>query len=200
MAKRFDFTTADWHLGEDRFEIMGRPFTSQQQHIDVLVENYNRIVPPNAQVLMLGDAVYQKAPEFLSQVARFNGIKTLVRGNHDRVFTDADLAPYFVDIVPEGEGTEVEMDGVTCWATHYPTRARPDMFNLVGHIHAAWKYQLNSLNVGIDVNHFLPVAAAKIPFSIKAIESFYDDDVWVAYNDANARYRDTRGKKGSYFG
>jgi hypothetical protein len=34
----------------------------------------------------------------------FNGKKTLVRGNHDRVFSDDDLKPYFHTIIPDGGG------------------------------------------------------------------------------------------------
>jgi hypothetical protein len=88
---------------------------------------------------------------------------------------------------------------IPCYFTHYPTTGREDRFNIVGHIHATWKYQLNSLNVGVDVHHFRPVEASTIPFHKTAIEKFYDQDVWVAYNPINANYRNVRGKPGSYF-
>ncbi len=54
-------------------------------------------------------------------------------------------------------------------------------------------------NVGVDVKHYYPVDTEKIPFHLKAIKEFYDADVWVAYNELNESYKDTRGKKGSYF-
>ena len=67
--------TADWHLGETRFELMGRPFTSANEQIETLIDNHNRLVSPDDHVFMVGDVCYQKAPEFLPQVARFNGHK-----------------------------------------------------------------------------------------------------------------------------
>lgn len=190
--------TADWHLGEDRFKIMARPFTTAAEMVDHLVEKHNALVKPDDRVYMVGDAVYQKAPQFLPEIARFNGKKILFRGNHDKVFSDADLKPYFEEIVAEGEGREIEIDGLKCWVTHYPTQGRADRFNLVGHIHAAWKFQLNMLNVGIDVHHFAPVLLNDVPGHFTAITKFYDRDVWVAYDDINARFKDERGAKGCY--
>jgi len=194
-----EFFTADWHLGEDRFKLMGRPFTTAQEMIDHLVAKHNAVVKPDDIVHMVGDAVYQKAPQFLPEIARFNGKKILYRGNHDKVFTDEQLKPYFDEIVAEGDGRVLEIGGVKCWVTHYPTEGKWDMFNIVGHIHAAWKFQLNMLNVGVDVHHFCPVNAEDIPGHLTAITQFYDRDVWVAYEDMNERYRDERGSKGRYF-
>jgi calcineurin-like phosphoesterase family protein len=192
--------TADWHLGEDRFELMGRPFSSRSEHIDTLIENHNVLVKPDDTVIINGDVCYQKAPECLCLVERFNGRKILIRGNHDRVFTDEQLSPYFEQIFKEGDGYPMFIKDIPCYITHYPTKGLQHMFNLVGHIHAAWKYQLNMFNVGVDVNHFRPVNIDTIPFHLKAISEFYDDDVWVAYNEINSSYVGKRGKKGSYFG
>ena len=191
--------TADWHLGEDRFELMGRPFTSSLDHIGHLINEHNALVAADDLVYVVGDACYQKSPESLKYVSQFNGKKILIRGNHDKVFTDDQLAPYFTAVVDEGQGVETEVDGIPCYITHYPTEGRVDRFNLVGHIHAAWKYQLNMFNVGIDANHFLPVNIKTIPNHFKAICEFYDEDVWCAYNKINAQYAGKRGKKGRYF-
>jgi calcineurin-like phosphoesterase family protein len=195
--------TADPHLGEDRFEIMGRAFTTAQEHVDTLVANHNALVKPEDTVIVNGDACYQRAPQFLPQIACFNGRKILIRGNHDRIFTDADFAPYFETIIAEGQGMEWEAkDGdniIPCYITHYPTQGRADRFNLTGHVHGAWKYQLNMFNVGVDTNCMRPVNMNKIANHFAAVAKFYDADVWVAYNDLNKRYYDTRGKKSCYF-
>jgi calcineurin-like phosphoesterase family protein len=195
------FITADWHLGESRFHIMGRPFSDVQLHVDTLVENHNKLVSPNDIVYVNGDAIYQGAnpEEFLPQISRFNGRKVLVRGNHDRPFSDEQFAPYFEQIIPEGEGVELEIGGIPCYITHYPSRAVEDRFNLIGHIHSAFKVQLNMLNVGVDVHHFCPVHEDQIPFTLKAITDFYDNDVWAAYNQVNSKYINSRGKKSNYF-
>lgn len=191
--------TADWHLGETRMALMGRPFTSTEQMINVLADNHNALVKPEDVVYVVGDIVYQNAPEYLLFVGKFNGRKILFRGNHDRVFTDEQLAPYFEKIYAEGEGTNIQVGNRMCFITHYPTCGVIDRYNLVGHIHAAWKYQLNMLNVGVDVHHFHPVDADTIPFHFDAAAKFYDQDVWVAYNQINSSYTTQRGKAGTYF-
>lgn len=192
--------TADWHLGETRFDLMGRPFVSQWQMVEHLITEHNRLVKPEDDVIMVGDVCYQKTPEYLEQVKRFNGHKILIRGNHDRVFTDEQLKPYFEGgIVGDGGGFFQQCAGVPCYITHYPTEGVKNAFNLVGHIHAAWKYQLNMLNIGVDVHHFRPVDLDTIPFHKTAVEQYYDNDVWIAYDEINAQYKGVRGKKGSYF-
>lgn len=195
------FFVADWHLGEDRFEIMGRPFTFTADHVATIVQNHNQHVGKDDLVYVVGDVLYQKAdPDvWLPWVGRMNGRKILIRGNHDRPFSDEQFAPYFEQIVPEGHGVEINVDGLPCWVTHYPTQGRDDRFNIVGHIHGVWKVQLNMLNVGVDVHHFSPVPEERINFFYNAICKYFDEDAWVGYNAINAKYRDIRGMKGRYF-
>lgn len=191
--------TADWHLGEDRMQIMQRPFSSSEEMLETLIEKFNSLVKPEDEVYFVGDIIYQKSnPSNLEYVSRFNGRKILFRGNHDRIFDDFTLSKYFYEIYGEKSGKLVKIQDIDCWITHYPVLSRADTFNLVGHIHGAWKYQLNMLNVGVDVHHFYPVNFDQIPFFYKAICEFYDEDVWCAYNVANSAWKGKRGKKGSY--
>lgn len=193
------FIVSDWHLGEDRMAILGRPFETGDACIEAMIANHNSVVSPDDEVIVVGDVCYQKRPECLPLVARFNGKKVLIRGNHDRGISDEDFRPYFSEIIPDGEGIEIEAGDLKCFVTHYPTRGKTEIFNLVGHIHSAWKVQFNMFNVGVDVNHFFPTNADKIPFYLKAICDFYDDDVWVAYKSVNKSWCGIRGKSGSYF-
>lgn len=190
------FLTADWHLGETRFEIMQRSFSSALEHVVCLRDNHNAIVKPDDEVIMVGDACYD--PVWLPFVSQFNGRKTLIKGNHDRKIPDGDFGIYFEKIVPEAHGIEMEYDGIPLWVTHYPSSARADRFNIVGHVHAVWKVQLNMLNVGVDVHCFRPMPIERIRFFYDAICKFYDEDVWAAYNESNAAFRGLRGRKGSY--
>jgi calcineurin-like phosphoesterase family protein len=192
--------TADHHLGDDRFKLQQRRgFKDAQDMLDKLVKYHNELVAPEDVVYFVGDVVNQKTPEFLDQVSRFNGKKTLFRGNHDRVFTDEDLAPYFDNIYAERDGMRLMVNELPCWVQHYPTEAKENYFNLVGHVHSAWKVQLNAFNVGVDCNHFRPHDVHEaVPFMFDAICKFYDQDVWVAYNESNAMFQHKRGKKGRY--
>lgn len=196
------FLTADWHLGETRLEIMQRPFNDPYNQSYRLLSEFNALVEPHDEVIVVGDAVSKASnnPEqWLKTIKQFNGRKTLIRGNHDELFTDEELKPYFDLIVPHGEGIYVDAGDLRCFVTHYPTLAKKDSFNITGHIHGAWKYQLNCLNVGVDVHHFKPIPLTKVPWFYEAVCKFYDDDVWAAYQESNAEYYGKRGKKGSYY-
>lgn len=192
--------TSDWHIGEDRMAILGRPFADGTHCVFEMLYNYNTLVKPDDLVYVVGDVLYQKADveKWLPMVAKFNGRKILVRGNHDRGLSDADLAPYFERIYPDGARIEIEHNGVRYAVTHYPTRGSGDLFNLVGHVHGAWKVQKNMLNVGVDVHHFRPLKLDDVAFYYNAICHYYDEDVWVASHCANSGWN-SRGKKGSYF-
>jgi calcineurin-like phosphoesterase family protein len=193
--------TADWHLGETRFDIMQRPFRDVDEHCERIIANHNAVVTDDDIVYVVGDVIYQKADsvKYLPMVSRMKGTKILIRGNHDIPFTDEQFKPHFKGgIMGDGEGGNLLIDGVKCYATHYPSSGKKDAFNLVGHVHGAWKVQLNCLNVGIDVHHFYPVPFSNISFYVNAITNFYDNDVFAAYLDVNSDFRDTRGKKSSY--
>jgi len=168
--------------------------------VDVFVEYHNELVEPEDVVYVVGDAINQKTPEFLPQIERFNGKKILFRGNHDRVFSDEDLKPYFVNIRKEKDDGMILMVGdIKCLIQHYPTESREDCFNLVGHIHSAWKYQINAFNVGVDCNHYRPHNVHEvIPFAYKAISEFYDQDVWIANHESQKNWYKDRGKKSRY--
>jgi len=192
--------SSDWHLGETRFDIMSRPFLSTEEMYETLLINHNKLVLPSDEFILNGDIIYQNADDgWLDRIAKFNGKKTLIRGNQDRKFSDADLALYFDTIIPEGDGIEIEVEGIPCWVTHYPTRARADKFCLIGHIHGAFKVQLNMLNLSVDVHHFRPINGPKVKFYYDAICNFYDKDVWVAYDAFNANFLGERGKQSRYF-
>lgn len=191
------FVTADWHLGETRLELMQRPFSTPAEMFDAIKQGVNSAVGPDDELIVVGDVCVDT--DCLHLLDEINGQKALVRGNHDRRFTDDELARYFTRIVPEGEGIEKEVEGIPLWLTHYPTSSRADRFNLVGHIHSSWKVQLNMLNVGVDVHSFRPLPLEKVPFFLTAITDFYDADVWVADHPANAPFKNKRGRKSSYF-
>lgn len=197
------FLTADWHLGETRMDLMMRPFSGPEEHDRVIIEKHNSIVKPDDKVIVIGDACASSDKEVLAKIATMNGHKVLIRGNHDRKFTDEDFAPYFEKIVEDGGGMNMEIEGVPvpCYLTHYPSRGVVEKFNIVGHIHSAWKFQMNMVNIGVDCHHFYPVPIEKISFFFNAISKFYDDDVFAAYWYSNMYYQQhgERGQRGSYF-
>ncbi len=200
------FVTADWHLGETRLELMQRSFKSTDEHTQHILERFNAVVSENDTVIMNGDCIALQKDvgamlKLLPNLARFNGRKTLIRGNHDRALSDEQFAPYFERIVVDGGGIETQVDSekgaVPLYITHYPTQSVPDRYNLVAHIHSSWKVQKNMLNVGVDVHSFAPMELSRALFFQQAVTEFYDQDVWVAEHPANQAHAN-RGKPGRY--
>src|SRR6266446_6615375 len=93
--------TADYHLGEDRFDIMQRPFSNRQEMVESLIINHNKLVKPDDLVINIGDVCYGKTPEFLPYIEKFNGRKILIRGNHDRGISDDYFLKYFERVIAE---------------------------------------------------------------------------------------------------
>jgi calcineurin-like phosphoesterase family protein len=191
--------TADWHLGQKNPEIMHRPFEGPDEMADFMSNRHNTFVNEDDTVYVVGDVCHSTSPEALPQVAKFNGRKVLIRGNHDRVFSDDELRPYFDVIVAEGEGVEMGINGLPCYVTHYPTCGVANRFNIVGHVHSVWRLQLNMINIGVDANHFTPTSADNIPKELDSIRTFYDDDAWVAYNETNSMFYGKRGLQETRF-
>ena len=200
ILSQIRWLVGDWHFGETRMELMCRPFRNAAHHDETLIANHNAVVQPDDVVLCVGDVTHRERPEKLELVGRLHGRKILIRGNHDVVHSDDALRAYFVDVIEDGGGLEFEIGGIPCYATHYPTQGRADRFNIVGHVHGAWRYQLNMLNVCVDNFGFYPCPTDRVPFFHKAICDGYDEDVWVAYREVNQSFRNSRGKKSRYLG
>jgi calcineurin-like phosphoesterase family protein len=106
-----------------------RPFNTPEEMDEVLVRNFNEKVRPNDKCYFLGDVVINR--KALSTLARLNGDKVLIRGNHD-IFKDEDYQQYFRSI----RGCHV-MNGMIL--THIPIH--PDSLgrfgtNVHGHLHS----------------------------------------------------------------
>lgn len=60
-----------------------RGFAGRDEHDDAVIDTWNSVVKPSDMVWHLGDVGLGSETDILSQVARLNGIKHLVTGNHD---------------------------------------------------------------------------------------------------------------------
>jgi calcineurin-like phosphoesterase family protein len=106
-----------------------RPWDNIEEMDEALVANWNSVVRPKDKVWHLGDVVINRSA--LPILARLNGEKILVKGNHD-VFRVEEYTPYFKDI--RGSAT---LNGLLL--THIPVH--PDSLerwgrNVHGHLHS----------------------------------------------------------------
>lgn len=109
-----------------------RPFSSNEEMDEHMVENWNSKVLPSDAVYHLGDVVISR--KNLEVVKRLNGRKILIRGNHD-IFRDAD---YYEAGFEQIHGVRVFVDKFIF--SHIPLH--PDCVtnrfkvNVHGHLHS----------------------------------------------------------------
>jgi len=72
-----------------------RPWDDPQEMDEAMIELWNERVKPNDKVYHLGDAVINR--KALATLARLNGDKVLIRGNHD-IFRDDEYRQYFREL------------------------------------------------------------------------------------------------------
>jgi calcineurin-like phosphoesterase family protein len=96
------FLTSDTHFGHTgvcRFTNSDgskmRPWTDPDEMDEEMVKRWNETVRPNDKVYHLGDVVINR--KALKTLARLNGDKVLIRGNHD-IFRDDEYRQYFREL------------------------------------------------------------------------------------------------------
>jgi len=189
------FLTADSHFGEpqNRLDIMFRKFDSPEQHNQTIIDNWNKVVKPEDKVYHLGDFAYDKSLLTKDFVSQLNGLIVLIRGNHDT--SKPDLLKGLFAVV--ADSLFIRYGDYKFYLTHFPSRAKSEYWNVVGHVHGNWRVQKNMINVGIDAWQYAPIEISTLPKIMNAIENHYDEDIWAAYYNANTAHLD-RGKDGNY--
>ena len=132
------FVIADLHMGdEDMCSLKKadghplRPFSTIEEHDETIIANWNKVVPTDAKVYILGDVAQKKSD--IAKIGRLNGSrKILIAGNHD-IYPSVDYLKYFKDI----RATHRLDNGILM--SHIPvhpsTFGKAHKVNVHGHIH-----------------------------------------------------------------
>jgi calcineurin-like phosphoesterase family protein len=105
-----------------------RPWDNTEDMDEALVANWNAVVRPKDTVYHLGDVVINRRA--LATIARLNGTKILIKGNHD-VFRLEEYAEYFKDI----RGSDVLADYLLTHIPVHPGQLYRWKGNIHGHLH-----------------------------------------------------------------
>lgn len=86
--------TSDLHFGHRNIaRYSGRPFPDTDDGVvemgEWMVQAWNDTVQPWDEVVVVGDVAMGRIDDSLAHVARLNGVKHLVSGNHDRCWSGA---------------------------------------------------------------------------------------------------------------
>jgi calcineurin-like phosphoesterase family protein len=112
---------------------------------------------------------------------RCQGRKILIRGNHDKGFSNGALfragfeavyKSYANPFIYYPEGMTAEKISVII--NHFPDVCMSDFWTpcLCGHVHDKWEYKCGWLNVGVDVWGFKPVRLDKAVFIWHEVRKF----------------------------
>lgn len=169
--------TSDTHFNhENIIEYSARPFTDLAQMEEAIIRSWNILVSPGDTVYHLGDFALswgkRHAKVIDGLLARLNGQKWLITGNHDRA--EVVKNPRWVAVKDYHE-IKVDLGGEhkqRIVMSHYAMRVWNQMHRgawmLHGHSHGnLTDIGGKTLDVGVDVHGFAPV-------SVEAVQAFMD--------------------------
>lgn len=107
-----------------------RPFSSTEEMDETMIANWNSVVKTNDKVYHLGDVAMCNATTLRGIFYRLNGIKVLIKGNHDE-----DKLSLYQELFKDVRGSHI-LDNLVL--THIPVHAASLLRwrgNIHGHLH-----------------------------------------------------------------
>jgi calcineurin-like phosphoesterase family protein len=156
-----DYFWSDQHFGHKNIiRYSDRPFKDLDDMREMMIYNYNAIVNTSDVVAFVGDFAFLPDDEANKVLARLNGHKILIIGNHD---------------LHKKRGLKkLNFDEIYAWATmddkffitHYPMAHLPEpWFNIHGHEHVNGDEATVTgyhFNVNVEFHNFKPVSKDEI--------------------------------------
>lgn len=200
---------SDHHFGHRRIIELGhRPFADLDEMHAELVRRHNEAVAPDDDVVFVGDVCYGSMAQTLPWLAKLNGRKLLVPGNHDHCWDGHHdkskvrraVARYReeadVEVVPAAwvEGwlglrqrnyrvCHFPYCGDHTETVRYPEHRPHDdgqTWLIHGHVHDAWLARGRQINVGVDAWNGYPVPLSAIDIMAAGDPIDAEPNEWVA--------------------
>lgn len=169
------FVISDTHFCHNNIiKYCNRPFKDADEMNEVLIDNWNKTVNKDDVVLHLGDitagAGKQKDIKTQEILAKLNGRKLFVRGNHDNGIMCVEML----------NAVSFFWNGIKIHCTHYPDYKFQHFgdFHLHGHIHQNIINLKNSFNCSVENIKYTPVRLSEI------IENHYESKIDSRGSDA----------------
>lgn len=132
-----------------------------------IISNWNSCVKQDDDVYILGDVCMGQIVKAPSLIRRLNGLKYLVKGNHDKtlhkmILSDPSVSDLFVWVKDVNEFYYgPSKNKILIFMSHYPHAAWPEMnrgsIHLHGHLHGSPSGVTGRIkDVGIDCNNLFP--------------------------------------------
>ena len=162
------FVISDLHLGHEllcKEEFSGpglRPFPSADIMNEALIDNWNSVVKHNDKVYVLGDVAIKK--KYIPLMARMNGTKRLVMGNHDIFDVKKDYLPYFKRVYAYKVWDNMIFTHIPIHRASLKDRWK---LNVHGHLH---KHRIDDdryMNVSVEQINYTPLDIQEILDTLK---------------------------------
>ena len=171
------FTSDPHFFHENVIGFCDRPFRDADEMNVRLIANWNAAVPQDGIVFVLGDVFWRRKEmdRCAGIMARLNGRKWLIAGNHDGYTRDLYLEMGFEDARDYLE-LSIEKRLVVC--SHYPLLEWNAFYrgswHLHGHVHGRCShFSHRVMDVGVDANNYAPVSWGDV---VKRLENCMELD------------------------
>lgn len=150
----------------------GRHFDSIEEHDNLIIENWNKTVKSSDKVYILGDFSWMNGHDTEEILRKLNGVKFLIKGNHDRWSKDSVCKGYFQGIY---DYKMISDNGREVVLSHYPIlfyqNQHKGAIHLYGHVHNTKEeelFQTAITNVSSDIN--IPMNSYNVGCMIKYMD------------------------------
>ncbi len=171
------YFTSDPHFSHRNIlEFCSRPFKNVKEMNQTIIDNYCSVIKEEDEVYFLGDLTMSRGNQYeniQSIMEKLPGTKHLILGNHDH------FKPFFyteaLGFTSVHTALKAVFSGQEFYLAHDPAFAQiKDSVWLCGHIHNLFKstitnYNAKIINVGVDVNDFMPVSLDQIFEELKCL-------------------------------
>ena len=178
-SKKIFFTSDTHFFHANIIRYCKRPYSTVEEMNEELINNWNKIVPPDGIVFHLGDFCFAGSDKIKELTKKLNGKIILIKGNHDHISRGMENSFEYTSY----EMT-IEIDKHRVYLNHYPFLTFAGAYNqkpviqLFGHVHSGLrtggcdkgrlKYLFPSqYDVGVDNNNYRPVSWNEIKLIIE---------------------------------
>jgi calcineurin-like phosphoesterase family protein len=152
-------------------EPTSRPFSSIEEHDEILIQNHNMVVRPEDTVWFGGDVFLSggDGKEFnYDLLNRMNGNKKLILGNHDTHRKIESYRPYFSQIVGYSEMAghfgKIILSHIPVHTSQFDTRFKA---NIHGHTHSFCIDDPRYFNISMEAINYIPISYESIKKILK---------------------------------
>ncbi len=160
LNKKDFFVTSDIHFFHANIiKYSNRPCLNVDDMNEKIIENWNRKIPKNGKVFIIGDLAMggkRCSSQLLEFLDRMNGQKFLIPGNHDNYIFDIPGISERITSLPQLVEVKIEDANQKIVMCHYALKvwdgSHYGKWMLHGHSHGSLPrdYSIKSIDVGID--------------------------------------------------